>query len=58
LKEAGGCFSVSTKNDLKKLLLRFREDPGFYRKSAAIARDYVQQQSGATKVILQIVSLS
>lgn len=57
LKEIGGGFAVNDYEELKKIFNQFLNDDVFLKKAGAKAKNYIQQNSGATNVILSKTKL-
>lgn len=51
-----GCIVISNNNELKESLDRLLNDPDFLEEKSRICRSYIQDNTGATNTIMNIVS--
>lgn len=51
LRRLAGLYSVSTGTELKDLLFQFLKDPGYRRRTGMIAGHFVNNNTGATRVV-------
>ena len=55
LVEAGGAFSITNALELEKLFDALLKDEGLLAKTGAICKNYVEENGGATKKILEYI---
>ncbi len=52
-----GVITINTKNDFKLLIMNLLDDSNFYKTTAVINQQYISQNSGATKKIVDFILL-
>lgn len=53
LIEEGGAFSISSEAEFKNTIMRLYNNPDLLKQASEIARNFVQKNIGATKIILE-----
>nr|WP_298990112.1 glycosyltransferase N-terminal domain-containing protein [uncultured Polaribacter sp.] len=57
LVAAKGCISISNQKEFTEVLLKLKTDPDFRKESGAINSNYIQENLGATKKIMNYLKL-
>ena len=57
LVAANGCISISNQQEFTEVLLKLKTDPDFRKESGAINSNYIQENLGATKKIMNYLKL-
>jgi 3-deoxy-D-manno-octulosonic-acid transferase len=57
LVAAKGCISISNQQEFTEILLKLKTDPDFRKESGAINSNYIQENLGATKKIMNYLKL-
>ena len=57
LVAAKGCISISNQKEFSEVLLKLKTDPDFRKESGAINSNYIQENIGATKKIMNYLKL-